>query len=280
MKKKWVKFLDIYWELWGLDGFMQDQREGFCLRGRGRPRKSRLPEPFQRVVEAIKSEEPSSAIVAEFFKAIKIEELSSAFVFEFYLQCMDYHKGARAVLDWCNEHLKSKSLDERQLNLILQPNSLGDFHTALLKQGLLNDEFLGMWFNELNKEERLELESILDDPIFVRKDKANDQDLLWVWSGKLFEDPFDYIKKHVWMWNAAIEYCFNQLKYLGLTPTQEVMFRAMVDRLGRHKDLQSLIDYLKQERDGTKDQDSRETIIKIIKRAKQLMPIQHKKFRF
>ncbi len=284
MKKKWLTILDIYWELWRLDGYMQDERKQFVERGRGRPRESRFQEALRSLVEATKSEARKRRLqeALRSFEATKSEALSSAFVFEFYLECMNYDKGARAVLDWCKEHLKSKSLDERQLNLIRQANSLGDVHTALLKQGLLNNEFLGMWSSSLNKEERLEVESILDDPIFVRKDKAIGQDLLLVWSGKLFEDPFNYIIKHVWMWNAAVKYCYDQLKHIGITPVQEITFRAMIDRLDdgikRHKSLKDLISFLVNERDKKKNQRSFETIQRTLRRVKKNIPTKRKKF--
>lgn len=261
-REKWLTVLDIYWELSMMDEAMEGYRWRFATRKTGAPMKPRIPEPFR-----------------SYFEATKSEELSTGFAWEVYLQCTDYHKGARAVLDWSNRHLKSRSLDKRLLNLIVQANSPADLFAAVLEEEQSSGkEWYKLWLGGVSKDAKGEVQSILDDPIFIRKDEVYEGDL-FLWSGKVFENPFDYMITRVWMWNAAVDYCLKCLRPLGVTPPQQLMFRAMIDRLGRHKDFRGLVDYLAKERD-TKRRDTRDTILRTLRRAKQLIPIQHKKFRF
>jgi hypothetical protein len=260
-REKWLTVLDIYWELSMMDEAMRGYREQFVTRGARAPKKSRAPEPFRSYIESTKN-----------------EAFSTAFAWEFYLQCTDYHKGARGVLDRCDRHLKSKSLDEYLKNLIVRANTFQDLFTAVFEEERSRGkDWYKLWYDGLTKDGREEVQSILDDPTFIRKDEQYDGDL-FIWSGKVFENPFDYIDARVWVWNAAVDYCLTCLKALRVTRRQELTFRAMIDRLGRHRDFQGLVAYLAKERD-TKDRDTTDTLLRTLQKTKQLIPIQHKKSR-
>jgi len=238
------------------------------------------------------------------------EELSSSFSFEFYLRSSQYHKGASAVLNWCKEHLKKKSLTEQQKQVIMDSSNMNiadiinvirhghrgfhfevsfestasSMHTARRRKRETDSIKFSppaeKWFDQLDTDEQRRFRSLLNDPIFIRKDKVETHGgLLQVWTQQLFEDPFKYILRNVWMWIAATEY-FGEMTevMLGFKPGQRIAFRAIMDTLdiggNRVKDTNELIERLVSERDGkfrSDARDSKEAIQKQIQRIKKII---------
>ncbi|MFZ1977903.1 MAG: hypothetical protein WAV76_08085, partial [Bacteroidota bacterium] len=127
-------------------------------------------------------------------------EFTDAYIWEFYLQLMQYQFGTKAVLAWCREHLKTKELGK-------------------------------LWEHPLrDTEDRKYFEPILNDNIFLskREDAPPDSNrhLLWVSGSQVFENPFKFIQKHVWIWNSAINYCLKAFHQIGIRGAQEIAFKA------------------------------------------------------
>ena len=126
-------------------------------------------------------------------------EFSEVYVWEFYLQLMQY-PSSKNVLDWCRLHLKTKELKE-------------------------------LWEHPLrNTKDREYFETILDDKIFLSKREDappnSNRHLLWVSGSQVFENPFKFIQKHVWIWNSAINYCLKAFHQIGIRGAQEIAFKA------------------------------------------------------
>ncbi len=175
-----MSIVEIFWELGLVDSYMQDVRREFLNRKKGRPKRNKELEKIGIIKHSSK--------------------ISDAYVFEFYLQFMRYPAGAKAVLAWCREHLKSKELEEQ-------------WHYALMNDG-----------------DRKYFDPILNDNIFLSKVEENYYEGFLSVSGKqVFENPFNYVLKHVWIWNSALEYCLNKFDDLDIRGEKAIAFRAFLN---------------------------------------------------
>ncbi len=236
---------------------MLDQRKQFVTRRVGAPKKSRLPEPLK-----------------SYFESHSSEDLSSSYVFEHYLRCMRYYEGPKALLDWCKEHLRTKSLDIPHARLITRAKSLNELWIAVLSEKSPSENWYKEWLDGLKKDGANQFAEIMKDEIFIQRDTVGD--LTLVWSGKVFENPFDFVTKNVWMWNAAVKYCLEAVKKtVRLKPTERIALRAMMARLDSGKEIlknrRELLDFLAKEKETDREPGNWDTIQRQINRAKKLI---------